>query len=56
MEKALIILSIESISIVFIMPIVELLHAGHVLREDISRVLHLCHAVSVILYFNILND
>ena len=36
MKKALIILSIESISIVFIMPIRELLHAGHALGEDIT--------------------
>ena len=51
MKKALIILSIESISIVFIMPILELLHAGHALREDITN-----FAVFVILDFNILNS
>ena len=51
MKKALIILSIESISIVFIMPILELLHAGHALREDITS-----FEVFVILDFNILNS
>ena len=34
MKEAIIILSIESISIVFISPILELLRAGHALRED----------------------
>ena len=46
--RALVILSIESISIVFIMPILELLHAGHVLREDITSfalVRSICHPI-----------
>ena len=53
MKEAISILSIESNSIVFISPILELLHAGHALREDItsfSLVRSICHP-----NFNILN-
>ena len=53
MKKAIINLSIEWMSIVSIMPILELLYAGHALREDItsfSLVRSICHP-----NFNILN-